>query len=61
VKYEELGDLIEQAFKDAPATAFPSVDEALKIVGAGLRYLADRCEVEDDSKESGSDQHVQQG
>ena len=55
MNYDDLAIVIEQAFKEAPPTAFPSVDEALKIVGAGLRYLADQCEVEDESKESSSD------
>ena len=55
MKQADLLDLIERAYKEAPPTAFPSVQEALLVAGAALRFLTDQCEVEDGSEESGSD------
>jgi hypothetical protein len=47
LKQAELLDLIEEAYKNAPPTAFPSVRDALKVAGAALKYLTDQCEDED--------------
>ena len=49
MKQSELLDLIERAYNEAPPTDFPSVPEALLVVGAALRYLTDQCEVEDEA------------
>jgi hypothetical protein len=52
LKQAELLDLIEEAYKNAPPTPFPSVRDALKIAGAALKYLTDQCEDKDDDQES---------
>jgi hypothetical protein len=51
LKQSELLDLVERAYKEAPPTSFPSVQEALLVAGCALRYLTDQCEDEDDSEE----------
>ena len=44
---EELLDLIDEAYHNAAPVAFADRDTALKVVGAGLRYLTNLCEGND--------------
>lgn len=52
MKREELLDLITEAFEKSKPVAFADKDTALKVVGAGLRFLTDLIEKEDDEKET---------
>ena len=51
---DDVLKLIEESYKNAPDTAFPSVQEAVDIAGAALRYLTDQCEDEDEPSQESS-------
>jgi hypothetical protein len=48
---DDVLKLIEESYKNAPETEFPSVDAAVEVAGAALRYLTDQCEDEDADEE----------
>ena len=41
---EDLLDLIDEAYNDAPSVTFSSVEDALKVAGSSLRWLTDQCD-----------------
>jgi hypothetical protein len=49
---EDLLDLIDEAYHNAKPVAFSDRDTALRIVGAGLKYLTDLCEDKEDGSEA---------
>ena len=51
---DELLDLIDEAYNKATPVAFADKDTALKVVGAGLKYLTDLCEDKDDGNDESS-------
>ena len=52
MKTDELLDLIDEAYHNAAPVAFADKATALKVVGAGLKYLTDLCEDEDDGSKA---------
>ena len=52
MKTEELLDLIDEAYHNAAPVAFADRDTALKVVGAGLKFLTDLL---GDENEDGSE------
>ena len=48
MKREDLLDLIDEAYQNAVPVAFADRETALKMVGAGLKYLTDLIEEEGD-------------
>ena len=55
MKYDELLDLIDEAFHNAAPVSFSDKETALKVVGAGLKYLINLCEDEDGSEGEDTD------
>ena len=51
MKIDELLDLIDEAYHNAVPIAFADRDTALKVVGAGLKYLTNLCEDKDDGND----------
>ena len=49
---EDLLDLIDEAYHNAVPVAFSDKETALKVVGAGLKYLINLCEDEADGPEA---------
>ncbi len=49
---EDLLDLIDEAYHNAAPVAFADKETALKVVGAGLKYLTDLCEDKEDEPEA---------
>ena len=52
MKTEELLDLIDEAYNNAQPVSFADRETALRIVGAGLKYLISLCE----DKENGDNE-----
>jgi len=52
LKLEELLDLVDEAYHNAQPVAFADRDTALKVVGAGLKYLTNLCEDDEDGSEA---------
>lgn len=50
---DELLDLIAEAYENSAPVAFADKATALKVVGAGLKFLTDLCE-EDDADDPSS-------
>ena len=48
MNYDELLDLIDEAYHNAAPVAFADRDTALKVVGAGLKFLTNLCEDKED-------------
>jgi len=49
--HEELLDLIDDAYNDAPSVVFSTVEDALKVAGSSLKWLIDQCDVDDEDTE----------
>ena len=47
MNYDELLDLIDEAYHNAAPVSFADKDTALKVVGAGLKFLTNLCEDND--------------
>ena len=54
---EELLDLVDEAYQNAKPVAFADKETALRVVGAGLKFLTDLIEEEDDCGDD-CDKHV---
>ena len=52
MKREDLLDLITEAYEKSKPVAFADRETALKVVGAGLKFLTDLIEEEDDDDKS---------
>ncbi len=48
----EMMDQIEDKFLNTKAGDFNSVDHALIVAASALQYLAEQCDLEEDSEES---------
>jgi hypothetical protein len=55
LKSDDVLKLIEESYKNAPPATFPSVQAAVDIAGAALRYLTDQCEDEDEPEAEAAD------
>ena len=54
MKLDELLDLVDEAYHKATPVAFADKETALRVVGAGLKYLTDLCEDEDNGNDESS-------
>lgn len=52
MKLDELLDLIDEAYHHAEQPAFANKETALKVVGAGLKYLTNLCEDKEDDSDA---------
>ena len=52
MKLNDLLDLIDEAYHKATPVAFSDRETALKVVGAGLKYLTNLCEDKEDDPDT---------
>ena len=55
MKINDLLDEIDKAYHNASPMSFSDKATALKVVGAGLKFLTDLCEEEEDNAEESTD------
>lgn len=48
MKIEELLDMLDESYHNAPPIVFSTVEDALKVAGSALRWLTDQCEDKDE-------------
>ncbi len=54
MNYDELLDLIDKAYHNAAPVSFADKETALRVVGAGLKYLTNLCEDKEDGDNESS-------
>lgn len=54
MKLDDLLDLIDEAYHKAEPVAFSDKETALRVVGAGLKYLTNLCEDKEDENDESS-------